>query len=182
MFKDFLPILKVILRFIFIYLFLLFAYQFYLNYFENSPIDPFSKWVASQSSYCQNILGFKTELVDQAKFHTTWFYVNENYISRMVEGCNGISIMILFVAFIFVFYKGTKTFIFTGIGLVIIHLMNVFRIALLNIILVKFPEYDHMAHDYLFPAIIYGTIVVLWLVWVKYFVLKPEKKLTNEKF
>jgi exosortase family protein XrtF len=175
MFKDFLPILKVILRFIIIYLVLLFAYQFYLNYFKNSAIDPFSKWVASQSSFCTNSLGYKTELVDDARIHTTWFYVNNNYISRMVEGCNAISIMILFVAFIFVFYKGVKTFLFTTAGLAIIHIMNVLRIALLNIILVKFPQYDHMAHEYLFPAIIYGTIVILWLVWVKYFVLKPEK-------
>lgn len=175
MFKDFLPILKVILRFIIIYLVLLFAYQFYLNYFQNSPIDPFSKWVAAQSSFCQNSLGYKTQLVDEAKYHTTWFYVNNNYISRMVEGCNAISIMILFVAFIFVFYKGAKTFLFAAIGLVVIHIMNVLRIAWLNIILVEFPQYDHMAHEYVFPAIIYGTIVVLWLVWVKYFVLKPEK-------
>jgi exosortase family protein XrtF len=176
MFKDFLPILKVILRFIIIYLVLLFAYQFYLNYFKNSAIDPFSKWVASQSSFCTNSLGYKTELVDDARIHTTWFYVNNNYISRMVEGCNAISIMILFVAFIFVFYKGVKTFLFTTAGLAIIHIMNVLRIALLNIILVKFPQYDHIAHEYLFPVIIYGTIVILWLVWVKYFVLKPEKE------
>ena len=176
MFKDFLPILKVILRFIIIYLVLLFAYQFYLNYFENSAIDPFSKWVATQSSFCSNSLGYKTQLVDDARFHTTWFYVNNSYISRMVEGCNAISIMILFVAFIFVFYKGLKTFLFAAAGLVVIHIMNVLRIAWLNIILINFPQYDHIAHDYLFPAIIYGTIVILWLIWVKFFVLKPEKK------
>lgn len=179
MFKDFFPILKVILRFIIIYLVLIFAYQFYLNYFENSAIDPFSKWVASQSSFCTNSLGYNTQLIDDASLHSTWFFVNDNYISRMVEGCNGISIMILFVAFIFVFYRGTKTFIFAATGLVIIHIMNVLRIALLNIILVNFPQYDHMAHEYLFPAIIYGTIVLLWLVWVKYFVLKPENKVAE---
>ena len=179
MFKDFFPILKVILRFIVIYLILLFAYQFYLNYFENSAIDPFSKWVATQSNFCQNSLGYESQLVDDAKLHTTWFYVNQNFISRMVEGCNAISIMILFVAFIFVFYKGFKTFLFAALGLVVIHIMNVLRIAGLNIILVNFPQYDHMAHDYLFPAVIYGTIVILWLVWVKYFVLRYEKKIAE---
>ncbi|MGS0748037.1 exosortase family protein XrtF [Halpernia sp. GG3] len=176
MFKDFLPILKVILRFILIYLVLLFAYQFYLNYFQSSAIDPFSKWVADQSGFCQNFFGYKTLLIDDGKYHTTWFYVNSNYISRMVEGCNGISIMILFVAFIFVFYKGAKTFLFAAVGVVVIHIMNVIRIALLNIILVNFPQYDHLAHEYLFPAIIYGTIVILWLVWIKFFVLENLKK------
>lgn len=176
MFKDFLPVLKVILRFIVIYLVLLFAYQSYLNYFENSAIDPFSKWVATQSSFCQNSLGYKTQLVDVAKYKTTYFYVNHQYVTRMVEGCNAVSIMILFLAFIFVFYKGYKTFIFAGFGLFIIHIMNVLRIAGLNIILLNFPSYEHIAHDYFFPAVIYGTIVILWLVWVKFFVLKVEEK------
>ncbi|SEG16852.1 exosortase family protein XrtF [Halpernia humi] len=177
MFKDFLPVLKVILRFIIIYLVLLFAYQFYLNYFDNLAIDPFSKWVARQSSFCQNSLGYKTQLVDVAKYKSSYFYVNHQYLSRMVEGCNAISIMILFLAFIFVFHKGLKTYLFAAAGLVIIHIMNVLRIAWLNIILLKFPQYDHIAHDYFFPAIIYGTIVILWLVWVKFFVLKGEKKI-----
>ncbi len=176
MFKDFLPVLKVILRFILIYLILLIIYQSYLNYFENSAIDPFSKWVAMQSRFCQDTLGYKTTLVDDAQYHTTWFYVNNHYTSRMVEGCNAVSIMILFVAFIFVFYKGLKTFLFAVAGLLVIHMMNVLRISWLNIILVNFPQYGHLAHEYIFPAIIYGTIVVLWLVWVKFFVLKPEKK------
>ncbi|WP_417428216.1 exosortase family protein XrtF [Halpernia sp.] len=176
MFKDFLPILKVILRFIIIYLVLLFAYQFYLNYFASSAIDPFSKWVAAQSGFCQNSLGYTTELVDDARYHTTWFYVNNNYISRMVEGCNAISIMILFLAFIFVFYKGAKTFIFAAVGLVVIHLMNVLRIVWLNIILVEYPKYETISHQYIFPAIIYGTIVILWLIWVKFFVLKPKRR------
>lgn len=175
MFKDFLPILKVILRFIVIYLVLLFLYQFYLNYFDNLAIDPFSKWVAEQTRFCQNSLGYKTQLVDVAKYNTTYFYVNNQYVSRMVEGCNGISIMILFLAFIFVFYKSYKTFVYAGGGLLIIHIMNVLRIVWLNIILLKFPKYGHIAHEYFFPAIIYGTIVVLWLVWVKFFVLKSQK-------
>lgn len=175
MFKDFLPLLKVILRFIIIYLILLFGYQFYLNYFDNLAVDPFTKWVANQSRFLQNSLGYKAQLVDDVKIHSTWFYVNQQYISRMVEGCNAVSIMILFLAFIFVFYKGAKTFIFAAIGLVIIHIMNVLRIVWLNIILVKFPQYDHMAHDYFFPAIIYGTIVILWLIWVKFFVLRANK-------
>lgn len=177
MFKDFLPVLKMIGRFLGIYIVLLVAYQFYLNYFQDSGLDPFSKWVAGQSGSCQNALGYKTILVNQPEHETMWFYVKEQYISRMVEGCNAISIMILFLAFIFVFYKGAKTFAFAGFGLVVIHIMNVLRIALINMILVKYPHYDTIAHDYLFPAIIYGTIVVLWLIWVKFFVLKADKKI-----
>jgi hypothetical protein len=27
-----------------------------------------------------------------------------------------------------------------------------------------------------FPAIIYGTVVVLWIVWIKFFALKNENR------
>ena len=106
---------------------------------------------------------------------TTWFFVNGTYTSRMVEGCNAISIMILFLAFVFAFYKGVKTFVFVIFGLLFLHVMNVLRIAGLNIIILELPNYSKMGHDYLFPAIIYGSVVLLWLIWVKFFALKTTE-------
>lgn len=173
MFTDFKPVLKILLRFILLYVALVFLYQFYLNFYSNAGLDPISKWVAKQTSFIQNSCNYKTLLVDgKPQEETTWFYVSGKYVSRMVEGCNAISVMILFLAFIFAFYKGIKTFVFAIAGLVFLHIMNVLRIAGLNIILVKFPAYSKIAHDYFFPAIIYGSVVLLWLIWIKYFALK----------
>ena len=93
----------------------------------------------------------------------------------MVEGCNVISVAILFLAFIFAFYEGAKTFLFAAVGVVFLHIMNVLRIAGLNILLVEWPHYSKIGHDYLFPAVIYGTVVILWLIWVQYFALKKKK-------
>lgn len=174
MFQDFRPVLIILARFIVIYLVLLGGYQLYLNFYEGTGLDPVSKWVAFQSGKIQDFLGYKTILVDQPKFETTWFYVNNKYISRMVEGCNAISVMILFVAFIFAFYKGKKTFVFAFLGLVFLHIMNVLRIAGLNILIIEHPKYTKIGHDYFFPAIIYGTVVLLWLIWIKFYALKDE--------
>jgi len=174
MFQDFKPVLIILARFIIIYLVLLGGYQLYLNFYDGTGLDPVSKWVAFQSGKIQDLLGYKTILVDQPKFETTWFYVNNKYISRMVEGCNAISVMILFVAFIFAFYKGKKTFVFTFLGLVFLHIMNVLRIAGLNILIIEHPKYTKIGHDYFFPAIIYGTVVLLWLIWIKFYALKDE--------
>ncbi|MEG0529569.1 MAG: EamA family transporter, partial [Bacilli bacterium] len=55
-------------------------------------------------------------------------------------------------------------------------IMNIARIMLLNYIFRYHDEYGKMAHDYLFPAIIYGSIVVLWIVWIKFFVTKYNKQ------
>ena len=82
--------------------------------------------------------------------------------------------MILFLAFVFAFFKGSKTFVYAGLGLVFLHLMNVLRIVGLNILLRELPQYSKIGHDYFFPAIIYGSVVLLWLVWIKFFALKDS--------
>jgi len=172
MLKDFKPVLGILLRFIIIYLVLLFAYQFYLNSFKESGLDPFSRMIARQVMFLQNSLGFPSALYDDVPKQQIWFHVKAGFVTRMVEGCNAVSVMILFISFVFAFYKGTKTFVFVAIGLLILYIMNVLRIAGLNIVYSDYPKYGKMSHDYVFPAVIYGTVVVLWLIWIKFFALK----------
>lgn len=174
MLKDFKPVLSILLRFIIIYLVLLFAYQFYLNSFKETGLDPFSRMVAEQVRLVQNRWNFPTMLYDDIKGEQVWFHVKGNYVTRMVEGCNAVSVMILFVSFIFAFYKGIKTFIFAIAGLLLLYIMNVLRIVGLNIVVSDYPTYGKMVHDYAFPAVIYGSVVLLWLVWIKCFALKNE--------
>ncbi|SHG38028.1 exosortase family protein XrtF [Chryseobacterium sp. OV279] len=162
------------LRFIVIYLVLLFAYQFYLNASKAGGLDPFSRIIADQVASIQKASGFPTLLYDDVKNEQVWFYVKKNYVTRMVEGCNAISVMILFVAFVFAFYKGAKTFVFALAGLVLLYIMNLLRIVGLNVVMSDYKEYGKMFHDFIFPAVIYGTVVVLWLVWIKFFALKNE--------
>lgn len=174
MFSDFKPILLVLLRFVIIYLVLLFAYQMYLQPFEGIDMDPFSYWVADQVVFMQNFLGFSTVLVPYPINETAVFQTENIDVSRMVEGCNTVSILILFVAFIFAFYKGWKTFLFVFFSVIILHIANVFRIIGLNLVILKHPDYGKFTHDYLFPAAIYGMVVAFWLIWIKFFALKNE--------
>lgn len=170
--KDFLPVLKILLRFVIIYIVLVLIYQFYLNIYKNDVVDPFSRSVAVQVIYLQDLLGFPTVFVDHLNLHSIFFQTHGQFTTRMVEGCNVISVAILFSAFIFAFYKGLRTFLFVFAGLILLHVLNVCRIALLNIIYIKYPQYEKMSHDYLFPAVIYGGVIVLWLVWIQFFALK----------
>lgn len=175
MFKDFKPVLFILGRFLAIYLIPVLLYQFYLNQYSGQGLDPISHWVARQSVAIQEFLGYTSQLVDGKPEHeTSWFRIEDRWVSRMVEGCNAISVIILFAAFIFAFYKGAKTYLFVGFGIVLLHLMNISRIAGLNIVIFEKPEYGKVAHDYFFPAIIYGTVVLLWIIWIKFFALKDE--------
>ncbi|WP_312822521.1 exosortase family protein XrtF [Epilithonimonas sp.] len=174
--KDFLPVLKILLRFVIVYIVLVLLYQFYLNEYENDVVDPFTRWVAQQVAFLQSIFGFPTVLVDSMQLHSVLFQTSGKFTTRMVEGCNVISVVILFSAFVFAFYKGAKTFLYVLAGLVILHILNVLRIVMLNIIFIKYPQYERVGHDYIFPAIVYGGVVVLWLIWIQFFALKKTDK------
>lgn len=65
------------LRFIVIYLVLLFAYQFYLNVSKAGGLDPFSRIIADQVASIQKALGFPTLLYDDIKNEQVWFYVKK---------------------------------------------------------------------------------------------------------
>lgn len=176
MLNDLKPVLKILLRFVGIYLGLVLVYQLYLNQFDSEIIDPFSRWVAGQANWMQNRCGFVSGLQDGVDNEGIRFIVRGDYLTRMVEGCNALSVMIMFVAFIFAFYKGVKTFIFALIGLLILHLMNFSRIAALNMVIADYPQYGKMFHDYFFPGIIYGTVIGLWIIWIRFFALKSQNE------
>ncbi|MEC3877253.1 exosortase family protein XrtF [Chryseobacterium salviniae] len=174
MLKDFKPVLNILLRFIIVYVVLLLVYQYYLNSFRYQGLDSFSRFIAEQVRDIQNYLGYPTQLYDDVKGEQVYFYVRNFYPTRMVEGCNAVSVMILFVAFVVAFYKGSKTFIFILAGLILLYVMNLFRIVGLNMVMTDHKEYGKIFHDFVFPAVIYGTVVLLWLVWIKFFALKNE--------
>ena len=95
------------------------------------------------------------------------------------EGCNAISVMILFVSFIVAFKGSLRHYVwFIPAGLVLLYVANITRIYLIGLIYLYYPSYVNLAHDYLFPGIIYGTTFLLWVVWVKYFSIN-SKELKN---
>ena len=172
--KDFKEILWVLLRFLGIWLLLFLLYQWYLNQFSGN-IDGFTKIISDQSAFLLNFTGYETVTKDFPSHETVQFYINGKVATRMVEGCNAVSVMIMFLAFVFAFYKGVKTFYFAFAGIVLLYILNLFRIYVLNVIVVDFPTLTKPAHDYFFPAIIYGGVVVLWLIWINKFVITDEK-------
>ena len=172
--KDFKEILWVLLRFLGIWLLLFLLYQWYLNQFSGN-IDGFTKIISDQSAFLLNFTGYETVTKDFPSHETVQFYINGKVATRMVEGCNAVSVMIMFLAFVFAFYKGVKTFYFAFAGIVLLYILNLFRIYVLNVIVVDFSALTRPAHDYFFPTIIYGGVVVLWLLWINKFVITHEK-------
>ncbi|HIE44911.1 MAG TPA: exosortase family protein XrtF, partial [Flavobacteriaceae bacterium] len=99
--------------------------------------------------------------------------------SRVIEGCNSVSIIILFIAFIIAFSGSFKSTIFFGfIGSLLIYSTNIFRIAVLSIGILLYPKQQEILHSLVFPAIIYGMVFLLWVIWVNKY--SDFKKQQNE--
>jgi exosortase family protein XrtF len=141
---------------------------------------PITRQVADHVKVAAEIFGFKSSVDQNSDELSIGFRLNGQHVINVVEGCNSVSIIILFLAFIIAFKGGLKDTFFYGLfGAVTIYLVNVMRIFLIAVLYQRFPEYKVFWHDLMFPAIIYGYIFLLWIVWVKYF--SHYKELKNEQ-
>lgn len=159
-------------KFFLSYLILTILYQSYLNQFnaKNAEVDGFTKSVAVQTEWMLSILDDQSYAVSHLSEPSIKLFYKNKYIARVVEGCNGLSVMILFVAFVIAFNgKLKKTIFFILFGIIIIHVLNVLRIAMLSVALYSFPQFEHFLHGILFPLIIYGVVFILWVIWVNNF-------------
>ena len=140
--------------------------------------DPMTKTVAYQADELAKFLGYNTYTGQHESELSMKFFVGDVHASNIIEGCNSISILILFLTFIIAFSGSIKaTIIFGIVGSLVIYGVNLFRILILSMLMYKYPEYQYFLHHLLFPGIIYGTTFVLWIIWVnKFSNLKSQKK------
>ena len=133
----------------------------------NNEVDSFSQLVANQTQSVLTLFDANAHIETHPTEPSIKIIYKGQYISRIIEGCNALSVIILFVAFVVAFTgKLKQTLIFILIGSVIIHLLNIARITLLSIALYHYPEYEHLLHGVVFPLIIYGIVFLLWVIWV----------------
>jgi exosortase family protein XrtF len=172
LFKQYRPFFIFLLKFFSVYAVLTVIYHYYLNSFDSSAfeVDSFTIIVANQVKWFTSLLGYVTELKPHTLQPSIKFIINGHYVARIVEGCNALSVIILFAAFVVAFTGKWKTTLFFILsGSLLIHIFNVLRIGLIGISLLRYPQYEHILHGVIFPAIIYGTVFLLWVIWVNKF-------------
>ena len=177
-FVQYKPFLLFLGKFLLSYLILTFLYQTYLNQFESkqNELDGFTQSVTSQSVAILSLFDNQTYSMPHLKEPSMKFFYHGKYVSRMVEGCNGISVIILFAAFIISFSgRLAVTIVYILLGSVLIHLLNLIRIVLLNVALFHLPQFEHLLHGVLFPLLIYGFVFFLWVIWVNKFSFYAKK-------
>ncbi|MCC7333019.1 MAG: archaeosortase/exosortase family protein [Flavobacteriales bacterium] len=89
--------------------------------------------------------------------------------------CNGLSLFALFAGFIIIFPGNwKKKVIFISIGILFIHIINIFRLVALALVVVYKPESLEFNHKYTFTVLVYVFIFILWIIWVNKFALKKN--------
>ena len=169
-FVQYKPFLLFLASFFGSYALLTFLYQMFLNSFRNEQVDAITRLVTENTEAVLSWFFKSIAVVEENNEPFFTMYFNNQAVVRIVEGCNGISVIILFIAFIVAFsgsLKNTLLFIFGGS--LIIYILNVLRISILTVLLYYFPNYTHLLHGVLFPLIIYGSVFVLWVIWVNKF-------------
>ena len=167
-------IIVFLVKFFATYFILFGTYSLYLHktqqkedFFSCSPI---TRTVANHVSKVSRMLWYDAQIEQHTEELSIKFILNGKYVSRIIEGCNSVSIIILFVSFIVAFSGALKhTVIFGLFGSLLIYVVNVLRIIAVSVLHVRYPEYETILHDLLFPSIIYGLTFMLWITWVKYF-------------
>ena len=94
-------------------------------------------------------------------------FENGGYIG-INESCSGLKPMLQFIL-LFLIFPGPwrKKLWFIPMGLLIVHLTNLFRIVGLAVVTVTVPQYWDFSHDYLFRPFFYVIIFLLWVWWAE---------------
>ncbi len=130
--------------------------------------DFITNLVANQSSELISSFGYEAKVLPHKTETSMKLFINQEYLARIVEGCNAVSVIILFVAFIISFAENfKKTFLFLFAGATLIFAVNILRIAILAIAIYEYPKFTDTLHGVVFPAIIYGMVFLLWMIWVR---------------
>lgn len=159
---------------------MLIVYSFYLNANQisepNFVCDPITQKVAYQTTSLLNSVNIKANALQHSSELSIKLMVNNQYVARVVEGCNAVSVIILFIAFVLAFSGSFfKTLIYIILGSYIIYYINIARIAFIAVAIYFYPEYSDFFHQILFPLIIYGVTFMLWVVWVNFLLKKKNE-------
>lgn len=164
------PFLLFLTTFFFTYVILAVLYQEYLNSFGVNKLDTITRMVSKNTEQLLHFLGFNFAIEENSAQSFIKLIFNQKYVARIIEGCNAVSVIILFVSFVVSFSGKVKpTLLFIFGGSVFIYVLNVIRIALLCVLMFNFPKQEKFLHGVLFPLFIYGVVFILWVVWVRKF-------------
>ena len=172
------PFLLFLGKFLLSYLLFTIVYEGNLDKFDvkKFDIDGVTRLVAKQTKDILLYFDYDAGIIPDSMEPGIKFFYKKIFIARIIEGCNGINVIILFISFIIAFSGKIKTTILYIIGgSIILYILNMLRIAILCVLLYYFPNREPILHRVFFPLFIYGAVFMLWIVWIRKFSLYAKR-------
>lgn len=164
--KEFKPALIFLAKFLGVYLAGNIVYGVYVESYGEEP-DAVTRWVTAQTSWVLNRTGYGTSFDDAEDAPRIALKEAGDVVLYVFEGCNGINVMIVFIAFLFAFGGPAKAMaLFLPLGLLVIHFFNLLRISFLFYLSVTSSTQFYYYHKYFFTATLYFIVFGLWTFWV----------------
>lgn len=165
--KEFIPAFRFLATFLGLYLGLNLLYGWWISSYQGTA-DWATNIVTEQTSYILNILGEQTITQPKSDAPTIRIIKESRTVISVFEGCNGINVMIVFLSFLFAYRGSWKSLTwFLPMGLFLIYVANLIRVALLFYVAEYWQHYFYYVHKYLFTAAIYLVVFALWWWWMR---------------
>lgn len=114
------------------------------------------------SAFLLNISGFDVTYLNQEIF------MQGTRVIHIGTPCNGLAFFGLFTCFVLAFPANLKSkAIFLPVGIVLIHLLNLFRVQFLVVNYCYFNSSFEFNHHYTFNVVVYGLMLILWITWAR---------------
>ena len=176
--KEFRPALMFLGKFLALYFAGNILYGVYIESTGNRP-DSITRMVTDQTGWLLDIVGYETHVEDHPDQPKVSLENDGKRVLNVYEGCNGINVIIVFIAFLFAFGGPVKSLsVFIPVGLLIIHFFNLLRIGLLFYLALNNSTQFYYYHKYFFTATLYLVVFVLWTIWVIWFNERRNVKAT----
>ncbi len=171
-----------VLLFIIITLVIHYSFRYWANQLDYAPVKSqiynlegkMADVVYYQSKwFVVNVLRIEITAVDQIK---TMYFANNGYIA-VNRSCSGFKQILQFALLLMVFPGLWKRKLwFIPLGVVVVHLINLFRIIGLSVVVITIPQHWDFSHDYVFRPIFYIVIFMMWVWWVEKIGISSKKK------
>ncbi len=123
--------------------------------------------------------GYHVSFVFRDKYFLNTVCYNDNCVVGVGRPCNGLELFALFAGFVIAFPGNWKHKLwYIPAGILVIHILNVMRVASLTLIQLNYPQYLQFNHKYTFTVLVYALTFWLWMIWVNKF--SAANKSTNE--
>ena len=164
--REFRPALLFLGKFLAIYFVGNVLYGLYVESYNDTP-DSLTTSVTAQTSFLLNGVGYRSSYETAEGTARVAMKESGDVALYVFEGCNGINVAIVFIAFLFAYGGPAKWFaVFLPLGLILIHTFNLLRIGLLYHLALNNSTQFYYYHKYFFTATLYVVVFSLWIIWV----------------